>query len=94
MATEMGSGVGPEGGVDNSLIRSAVGSSGLVCIVSIRAGGASVLVSNASLSYSSSSLTTSSATVFTSTSLGAGDVPAVRVLGKVGGSGPASTSSS
>ena len=35
VATEMGSGVGPEGGVGNSLIRSTVGSSGPVCIVSI-----------------------------------------------------------
>ena len=32
---EMGSGVGPEGGVGNSLIRSAIGSSGHVCTVSI-----------------------------------------------------------
>ena len=94
VATEMGLGVGPEGGVGNSLIRSAVGSSGPICIVSIRAGGAGVLVLNACLSSSSSSLTTSSTTVFTSTSLGVGDVLAVRVLGKVGGSGPDSTSSS
>ena len=90
----MGSSVGPEGGVGNSLIHSAVGSSGPVYIVSIRAGGAGVLVSNACLSSSSSSFTTSSTTVFTSTSFGAGNVPAVRVLGEVGGSGPASTSSS
>ena len=94
MVIEMGLGVGPERGVDNSLIRSAVGSFRPVCIVSIRADGAGVLVSNAYLSSSSSSLTTSSTTVFTSTSLGAGDIPAVRILGKVGDSGPASTSSS
>ena len=57
MATEMGSGVGPEGGpVGNSLIRSTVGSSGPICIVSIWAGGAGVIISNACLSSSSSSL--------------------------------------
>ena len=39
VAKEMGSGVGPEGGVCNSLIRSAIGSSSPVCTVSIRAGG-------------------------------------------------------
>ena len=35
VATKMGSGVEPEGGVGNSLIRSVAGSSGLVCIVFI-----------------------------------------------------------
>ena len=35
VAKEMGSGVGPEGGVGNSLIRSAIGSSDPICIVSI-----------------------------------------------------------
>ena len=94
MATAMGSGVGPEGGIDNSRIRSAIGSSGLVYTVSNWAGGAGVLVSNACLSSSSSSLTTSSTTVLTNTSLGAGEVPTVRVLGELGGSGPAGTSSS
>ena len=41
----IGSGVEPLGGVDSSLIRSATGSSGPVCIVSIQAdcGGASTL---------------------------------------------------
>ena len=38
VATEMGSSVGPVDGVGNSLIRSAAGSSGPVCTVSIRAG--------------------------------------------------------
>ena len=94
MATEMGSGVGPEGGVGNSLIRSAASSSGPVYAVSIRADGADVLASNACLSSSFSSLTTSSTTVLTSTSLGVGEVPAVCVLGELGGSGSADTSSS
>ena len=87
MATEMGSGVGPEESVGNSLICSAAGSSGPVCTVSIRVGSAGVLASNACLSSSSSSLTTSSTTVLTSTSLGAGEVPAVGILGELGGSG-------
>ena len=38
VATEMGSGIGPEGGVGSSLIRSVAGSSGHVYTVSIRAG--------------------------------------------------------
>ena len=94
VATEMDSGVGPEGGVGNSLIRSAVGSSGPICIVSIRAGGAGVLVSNACLSFSSSSLTTSSTMVLTNTSLDAREVLAVCILGEWGGSGLAGVSSS
>ena len=94
VATVKGSGVGPEGGVDNSLIRSVAGSFGPVCIVSIRSGGAGVLVSNDCLSSSSSSLTTSSTTMLTNTSLGGGEVPAVRVLGEWGGSGLAGASSS
>ena len=57
MATAMGSGVGPEGGVCNSRIHSVAGSSGPVCTVSIRAGGADVLSSNACLSSSARSLT-------------------------------------
>ena len=36
VAKEMGSGVGPEGGVGNSLIRSAISSSGPIYTVSIR----------------------------------------------------------
>ena len=71
MATEMASGVGPEGGVGNSLIRSAAGSSGPVCTVSIRAGCAGVFAPNACLSSFSSSLTTCSTMVFTKNSLGA-----------------------
>ena len=94
VATVMGSGVGLEGGVGNSRIRSAAGSSAPVYAVSIRAGGTDVLASNACLSSSSSSLTTSSTTVLTSTSLDGGEVPALRVLGELGGSGPAGTSSS
>ena len=94
VATVMGSDVEPEGSVGNSHIRSAAGSSGLVCTVSIRAGRVGVLASNAYLSSSSSSLTTSSTTVLTSTSLGVGDVPSVCVLGELGGSGLADTSSS
>ena len=90
----MGSGVGPEGGVGNSFIRSIVGSSGPVCIMSIRAGGAGIFVSNACLSSSSSSLTTSSTTVLTNTSLDGGEVPTVRILGEWRGSGLACTSSS
>ena len=58
VAKEMGSGVGPEGGVGNSLIRSAIGSFGPVCTVSIRAGGVGVMMSNAALASSSNSLTT------------------------------------
>ena len=94
VAIEMGSGVGPEGGVGNSLIRSTVGSSGPVCIVSIRASGASVLVSIACLSSSSSSLTTSSTTVLTNTSLGVEEVLIVCVLGEWGGSSLVGASSS
>ena len=94
MVTKMGSGVGSEEEVGKSLIHSTVGSSGPLCIVSIRAGGAGIQVSNACLSSSSSSLTTSSFTVLTNTYLGVGEVPAVRVLGEWGGSAPACTSSS
>ena len=94
MATAMGLGVGPEGGIGNSHIRSIAGPSSHVRTVSIRASGTGVLVSNACLSSSSSSLTTSSTTVLTSTSLGDGEVPSVRVLGELGGSGLVGTSSS
>ena len=92
MATEMGSSIGPEGGVGNSLIRSATSSSGPVCIVSIRVDGAGVLASNPCLSFSSSSLTTSSITMLTSTSLVAEEIPTVCILGELGGSGPTGTS--
>ena len=94
IAKEMGSGVGLEGGVGNSLIRFAVGSSSPVCIVSIRADGAGVIMSNVSLSSSSNSLTTSPTMVLTNTSLGGEEVPAVRILGEWGGSGLAVASSS
>ena len=94
IAIEMGSGVGHERGVGSSLIRSVAGSSSPVCIVSIQADGAGVLVVNACLSSSSSSLTTSSTTVLTNTSLGGGEVPTVRVLGEWGGSNLAWASSS
>ena len=94
VATEMDSGVGPKGGVGNSLIHSAAGSSGPVCTVSIWAGGTIVSAPNTCLSSSSSSLTTCSTAMFTGTSLGVGDVPIVCVLDEVGNSGPAGTSSS
>ena len=90
VAKEMGSGVGPEDGVGNSLIRSAIGSSGLVYMVSIRAGGAGVTTSN--LASSSNSLTTSPTNVSTSTSLIGPTVPAMCVLDEWGGSGLAGAS--
>ena len=52
VAKEMGSGVGPAGGVGNSLIRSAICSSGLVCTTSIRAGGVGVSMSRDALASS------------------------------------------
>ena len=82
VAKEMGSGVGPDGGVGNSLIRSAIGSSGPVCMVSIRAVGAGVMTLNVALASSSNSLTTSSTNVSTSTSLTGPTVPAMCVLGE------------
>ena len=85
VAKEMGLGVGPEGGVGNSLIRSAIGSSGLVCMVSIRAVGAGVTSLRAALSSSSNSLTTSPTIDSTNTSLTSADVPAMCVLGEWGG---------
>ena len=94
VAKEMGSGVGPEGGVGNSLIRSAIGSSGPVCTVSIRADGVGVMISNANLASSSNSLTTSPTIVSTSTSLTGPMVPAMCVLGEWGGSSLAGASSS
>ena len=94
VAKEMGSRVGPEGGVGNSLIRSAIGSSGPVCMVSIRAGGVGVRTSNAALSSSSNSLTTSPTIVLTSTSLTGPTVPAMCVLGEWEGSDLAGASAS
>ena len=94
VAKEMGSGVGPDGGVGNSLIRSAIGSSGLVCMVSIRAVGAGVRMLRAALSSSSNSLTTSPTIDSTNTSLTGAEVPAMCVLGEWGGSGLVGASSS
>ena len=94
VAKEMGSGVGPDGGVGNSLIRSAIGSSGPICIVSIRAGGVGVMMLNTALSSSSNSRTTSPTIVSTSTSLTGAMVPAMCIMGEWGGSGLAGTSSS
>ena len=90
----MGSGVGPDGGVGNSLIRSAIGSSGPVCMVSIRAVGAGVRMLRAALSSSSNSLTTSPTIDSTNTSLTSTEVPAMCVLGEWGGSGLVWASSS
>ena len=94
VAKEMGLGVGPEGGVGNSLIRSASCSSGPVCTTSIRAGGVGVRTSRAALSSSSNSLTSSSTIDSTNTSLTSVEVPAMCVLGECGGSGLAWASSS
>ena len=94
VATEMGSGVGPKGGVGNSLIRSAAGSSSPICIVSIRASSRVVSTPNACLSSSSSFLTTSSTIVLTGTSLGVGAILAMPILGEEGSSGPVGASSS
>ena len=58
VAKEMDSGVGPEGGVGNSRIRSAIGSSGPVCTTSIRADRVGVRTSRDAPSSSSSSLIT------------------------------------
>ena len=92
MATAMGSDIGLEGGVCNSHIHSAVGSSGPVCTMSIRAGDVGVLSSNACLSSSARSLTTLPTMVLTNTSLDAGEVATRRVLGEQGRSGPTSFS--
>ena len=91
---EIGSRVEPVGGVGSSLIRFAMGSSGLVCIVSIQAdcGVASTLCAWLRSPYSS--LTTSSTIVFTGTSLGAIAGLAMCLLGGEVYSGPAGTSSS
>ena len=83
---EIGSGVGPEGGVGNSRIRSAICSSGPVCTTSIRASGVGVRTSRDALSSSFSSLITSPTTDSTNTSLIDAGVPAGCVLGECGGS--------
>ena len=87
VAKEMGSGVGPEGGIGNSLIRSASCSSGPVYTTSIWAGGVGVRMSRAALSSSSNSLTTSSTIDSTNTSLTGTEVLATCVLGEWGGYG-------
>ena len=94
VAKEMGSGVGPGGGVGNSLIRSAICSSGLVCTTSIRAGGVGVKMSRDALPSSSNSLTTSPTMDSTNTSLTGAEVPTGCVLGECSGSGLAWASSS
>ena len=94
VAKEMGSGVGPGGGVGNSLIRSAICSSGPVCTTSIQAGGNGVRMSRDALASSSNSLTTSPTMDSTNTSLTSAEVPAGCVLGECSGSGLAWTSSS
>ena len=94
VAKEMGSGVGLGGGVGNSLIRSAICSSGPVCTTSIRAGGVGDRMSRDALASSSNSLTTSPTMDSTNTSLTGVEVPAGRVLGECGGSGLAWASSS
>ena len=81
VAKEMGSGVGPGGGVGNSRIRSAICSSGPVCTTSIRAGGVGVRTSRDAPSSSSSSLITSPTPDSTNTSLIGVESPARRVGG-------------
>ena len=85
VAKEMGSGVGPEGGVGNSLIRSTICSSGPVCTTSIQAGGVGVRMSRDALSSSSNSLTTSPMMDSTNTSLIGAEVLAECILSKCGG---------
>ena len=78
---KMGSGVGPEGGVGNSRIRSIICSSGPVCTTSIRAGGVGV---RDALSSSSSSRITSLTPDSTKTSLVGADSSSRHVLGSAG----------
>ena len=94
VAKEMDSGVGPKGGVGNSRIRSAIGSSDPVCTMSIRAGRVGVKTSRDAPSSSSSSLITSPTLDSTNTSLVGAESPARRVLGECGGSGLARATSS
>ena len=94
VAKEMGSGVGPEGGVGNYRIRSAICSSGPVCTTSIRANGIDVRMSRDAPSSSSSSLITSPTMDSTTTSLIGAGVPTGCVLGECGSSGLAGASSS
>ena len=94
VAKEMGSGVGLEGGVGNSLIRSASCSSGPVCTTSIRASGIGVRMSRDALPSSSNSLTTSPTIDSTNTSLTGAEIPAMCVMGECGSSCLAWASSS
>ena len=94
VAKEMGSGVGPKGGVGVSLIRSAICSSGSICTTSIRAGGVGVSMSRDALASSSNSLTTSPTMDSTNTSLTSAEVHVGRVLGECGGSDLAGVSPS
>ena len=71
VTNEIGLGVEPVGGMGSSLIRSTMGSSGPVYVMSIRAGCGVPSSLSAWLRSPSSSLTTSSTIVFTGTSLGA-----------------------
>ena len=91
---EMGSGVRPEGGIGNSLICSAICSSGLVCTTSIRAGGVGVRMSWDAPCSSSTSLTTLPTMDSTTTSLTCAGMSVGCVLGECGGSGLAGASSS
>ena len=90
----MGFGVGLEGGVGSSRIRSAICSFGPICTTSIRAGGVGIRMSRDALASSSNSLTTSPTMDSTNTSLIGAEVPARHVLGECGGSGLAGASSS
>ena len=94
VAKEMGSGVGPRGGVGNSLIRSAICSSGPLCTTSIRVVGVGVNMSRDALASSSNSLTTSPTMDSTNTSLSGAEVLVGRVLGECGDSGLVGVSSS
>ena len=94
VAKEMGSGVGPEGGVGNSRIRSAICSSGPVCTTSIWAGRVGVRTLRDAPSSSSSSLITSPTMDSTNTSVVGAESPVRRVLGECGGPGLAGATSS
>ena len=90
----IGSGVESIGGMGSSLIRSAMDSSGPVCIVSIWAGCGVASTLYAWLRSPSSSLTISSTIVFTGTSLDAIVGSATCLLGGKVYSGLHGTSSS
>ena len=90
----IGLGVELASGVGSSLIRSAVGSSGPVCIVSIRAGCGGVSTLCAWLCSPSNFLTTSSTMVLIGPSLCVATGSATCLLGGEVYSGPVGTSSS